>query len=132
MTNRFVPLIMAASLAASAAHADLGTAMEFYNPALRHYFITANPIEAAMLDAGTTVRGWRRTGGQFDRLPVGGAGNDTIVAGPSQLVPATSAQIVLGVTGDVTASGGPRLRLLVDGEVVGDWTEVMADAASKP
>ncbi|MFO1325455.1 MAG: DUF1800 family protein [Burkholderiales bacterium] len=48
-----------------AAHAGLGTAVEFYNPALRHYFITAHPEEAAALDAGTNVKGWTRTGGQF-------------------------------------------------------------------
>jgi uncharacterized protein (DUF1800 family) len=48
-----------------AAHAGLGTAIEFYNPALRHYFITAYPEEAAALDAGTNVKGWTRTGGQF-------------------------------------------------------------------
>ena len=39
--------------------------MEFYNPTLRHYFITAYPEEAAALDAGTNVKGWQRTGGQF-------------------------------------------------------------------
>ncbi|HTP99558.1 MAG TPA: DUF1800 family protein, partial [Casimicrobiaceae bacterium] len=47
------------------ARAALGTAIEFYNPSLRHYFITAHPEEAAALDAGTTVKGWVRTGGQF-------------------------------------------------------------------
>ncbi len=45
--------------------AGLGTAVEFYNPALRHYFVTAYPEEAAALDAGTNVKGWTRTGGQF-------------------------------------------------------------------
>jgi len=52
-------------LAAASAHAGLGTAVEFYNPSLRHYFITAYPEEAAALDAGTNVKGWTRTGGQF-------------------------------------------------------------------
>jgi hypothetical protein len=47
------------------ARAGLGTAIEYYNPALRHYFITAYPEEAAALDAGTNVKGWVRTGGQF-------------------------------------------------------------------
>lgn len=36
--------------------------VEFYNAALDHYFITAFPDEAAMLDAGTVVKGWTRTG----------------------------------------------------------------------
>ncbi len=52
-------------LAAGSARAGLGTAIEYYNPALRHYFITAYPEEAAALDAGTNVKGWTRTGGQF-------------------------------------------------------------------
>ncbi len=50
---------------ASTSLAGLGTAVEFYNPALRHYFVTAYPEEAAALDAGTNVKGWTRTGGQF-------------------------------------------------------------------
>ncbi|MCC6193014.1 MAG: hypothetical protein IT518_00975, partial [Burkholderiales bacterium] len=53
------------ALAATCAHAGLGTAVEFYNGKNNHYFLTANPAEAAMLDAGTTVKGWSRTGGQF-------------------------------------------------------------------
>ena len=36
--------------------------VEFYNASLNHYFITAFPEEAAMLDAGTAVTGWARTG----------------------------------------------------------------------
>jgi hypothetical protein len=36
-------------LAAGSARAGLGTAIEYYNPALRHYFITAYPEEAAAL-----------------------------------------------------------------------------------
>ena len=51
--------------ASPVAQAGLATAVEFYNPALRHYFITAYPEEAAALDAGTNVKGWKRTGGQF-------------------------------------------------------------------
>jgi uncharacterized protein (DUF1800 family) len=41
-------------------------AIEFYNATLNHYFITAFPEEAAMLDAGTTVKGWVRTGVTFN------------------------------------------------------------------
>jgi len=52
-------------LVAGSASAGLGTAIEYYNPALHHYFITAYPEEAAALDAGTNVKGWTRTGGQF-------------------------------------------------------------------
>ena len=51
--------------ATNAAHAGLGTAVEFYNKGINHYFVTAYPEEAAALDAGTNVKGWTRTGGQF-------------------------------------------------------------------
>jgi uncharacterized protein (DUF1800 family) len=47
------------------AQAGLGTAIEFYNPSINHYFVTAYPEEAAALEAGTNVKGWKRTGGQF-------------------------------------------------------------------
>ena len=58
-------ILLAGVIGAGAAHANLGTAVEFYNPALNHYFITAYPEEAAALDAGSNVKGWTRTGGQF-------------------------------------------------------------------
>jgi predicted dienelactone hydrolase len=40
-------------------------AVEFYNASLRHYFVTAEPAEIAMLDAGVIVPGWVRTGFDF-------------------------------------------------------------------
>ena len=40
--------------------------VEFYNASLNHYFVTAFPEEAAMLDAGTVVKGWARTGVTFN------------------------------------------------------------------
>ena len=46
-------------------------AVEFYNPSLDHYFITAEPAEAAMLDAGVVVPGWRRTHFDFKVYPAG-------------------------------------------------------------
>jgi predicted dienelactone hydrolase len=39
--------------------------VEFYNASLKHYFITAEPAEVAMLDAGIIVPGWVRTGFDF-------------------------------------------------------------------
>ncbi|MCC6194339.1 MAG: DUF1800 domain-containing protein [Burkholderiales bacterium] len=39
--------------------------VEFYNASLKHYFVTAFPEEAAMLDAGNAVKGWARTGVTF-------------------------------------------------------------------
>jgi uncharacterized protein (DUF1800 family) len=63
----WIAVAIAVGCMSGAGHADagLGTAIEFYNPALRHYFITAAPEEASALDAGTNVKGWVRTGGQF-------------------------------------------------------------------
>ena len=42
------------------------SAIEYYNPSLDHYFMTAEPAEAAMLDAGLVVPGWYRTGYEFN------------------------------------------------------------------
>ena len=41
------------------------SAIEYYNAALDHYFMTAYADEAAMLDAGIVVPGWTRTGVEF-------------------------------------------------------------------
>lgn len=38
------------------------TVTEFYNGALDHYFVTANPAEAAAIDGGAAGPGWSRTG----------------------------------------------------------------------
>ena len=58
-------LIAACAFVVAPAHAGLGTAVEYYNAKINHFFITAYPEEAAALDAGTNVKGWTRTGGQF-------------------------------------------------------------------
>lgn len=45
--------------------------IEYYAAALNHYFMTADPAEAAMLDAGVIVPGWTRTGFQFKAWTLG-------------------------------------------------------------
>ncbi len=45
--------------------------VEFHNDSLDHYFITAEPAEAAMLDAGVAVPGWQRTHFDFKARPAG-------------------------------------------------------------
>jgi hypothetical protein len=40
-------------------------AVEFHHAALDHYFVSAIAPEIAALDAGTTIRGWVRTGATF-------------------------------------------------------------------
>ncbi len=42
-----------------------GSAVEFYNIHLDHYFITADPNEAAAIDNGSAGPGWSRTGNSF-------------------------------------------------------------------
>jgi dienelactone hydrolase len=39
--------------------------VEYHNDALDHYFVTGEAAEAAMLDAGVVVPGWKRTGFEF-------------------------------------------------------------------
>ena len=39
--------------------------VEFRNDSLNHYFITAEPAESALLDAGVVIPGWQRTGFNF-------------------------------------------------------------------
>ncbi|MEO8487201.1 MAG: DUF1800 family protein [Betaproteobacteria bacterium] len=64
---RIVALALAFLVASSSGGvlAATGTAIEFYEPVLRHYFMTAFPEEAVMLDGGQVVKGWSRTGGEF-------------------------------------------------------------------
>ncbi|MFO1305474.1 MAG: DUF1800 family protein [Burkholderiales bacterium] len=52
--------------ASAAALEPTAQAIEYYNASLNHYFITAFPEEAAMLDSGTAVKGWTRTGVTFN------------------------------------------------------------------
>ncbi|HEX6794113.1 MAG TPA: hypothetical protein VF304_09700 [Casimicrobiaceae bacterium] len=42
------------------------TAIEYYNGTLDHYFITSDPTEVAILDAGQQIPGWQRTGYAFN------------------------------------------------------------------
>ena len=60
-------------VAPSAAAADERIAVEFHNASLDHFFFTAEPAEAAMLDAGFLVPGWKRTGFDFKVRPAGDA-----------------------------------------------------------
>ncbi|MEO8004842.1 MAG: hypothetical protein ABI771_08045 [Betaproteobacteria bacterium] len=48
-------------------------AVEYYNASLNHFFITAEPAESTMLDAGIIVPGWQRTHYEFKVRPLGAA-----------------------------------------------------------
>ncbi|MEO8977550.1 MAG: hypothetical protein ABI552_17540 [Casimicrobiaceae bacterium] len=43
--------------------------IEYYNASLGHYFMTINPIEISILDQGTQIVGWTRTGYVFKAWP---------------------------------------------------------------
>jgi dienelactone hydrolase len=61
-------------VAPAAPAANERAAIEFYNASLDHYFVTAEPAEVAMLDAGVVVPGWRRTGYAFNTFAPDAAG----------------------------------------------------------
>lgn len=48
-------------------------AIEYYNAALEHYFVTASADEITKLDSGV-IRGWQRTGESFDVYPAAAGG----------------------------------------------------------
>ena len=52
-------------LAPCAGAEPTGTAIEWYNAALGHYFATSGPQEIAAVDSGGAGPGWVRTGGEF-------------------------------------------------------------------
>jgi hypothetical protein len=54
-----------AGQSATIALAAAGGVVEFYNGGLNHFFLTADPVEAASIDAGGSGPGWTRTGNTF-------------------------------------------------------------------
>ncbi len=54
------------------------TVIEYYNAALDHYFITWVPAEIAILDAGTQIKGWVRTGHTFMTYTAAQAGTSPV------------------------------------------------------
>src|SRR5258708_36214147 len=64
--RRAAPLAALACWAGLAAAAEpTGTAIEWYNTIIGHYFITSGPEEIRSVDSGGAGPGWVRTGGQF-------------------------------------------------------------------
>ena len=58
-------ILVAGANAPALAAEPTSTVVEYYNARLNHFFMTAYPEEAAMLDAGVIVPGWKRTGVEF-------------------------------------------------------------------
>jgi serine protease len=54
------------------------TIVEYYHAALDHYFMTWSAAEIALLDAGTTIKGWARTGRTWTALMNDAAGTSPV------------------------------------------------------
>ncbi|HUQ28641.1 MAG TPA: DUF1800 family protein [Usitatibacter sp.] len=63
--GRITITLMAFAVLAARAAEPTGTAVEWYNAALGHYFFTSGPDEIANVDRGGAGPGWVRTGGEF-------------------------------------------------------------------
>jgi hypothetical protein len=51
---------------------------EYHNATLDHYFVTHSPDEMAKLDAGTQIKGWKRTGRTLAAYPSAQAGTTPV------------------------------------------------------
>jgi uncharacterized protein (DUF1800 family) len=61
--RRMLALVLVPMAAAGAE--PTGTAVEWYNATLGHYFVTSGPEEIRSVDSGGAGPGWVRTGGEF-------------------------------------------------------------------
>ena len=57
--------VLLCGVGAASAGEPTATAIEYYNASLNHYFMTASPVETAILDANIDIPGWQRTGIEF-------------------------------------------------------------------
>ena len=64
--------------AAALAAPTSSLAVEFHNAELDHYFVTHIATEIALLDSGTTIKGWARTGESFAVYPMAQAGSSPV------------------------------------------------------
>jgi len=67
-----------AAVAAAQRGVQKATVVEYRHAALDHYFISWLPAEIAALDAGTTLRGWTRTGNAFQAWVTPEAGTSPV------------------------------------------------------
>jgi len=77
--------LLAATGAAMVPLAAQAAVIEFFNPDLNNYFITADPVEQAFVDTGAVGR-WQRTGNSF---ATGGPGQVCRFGGNGNINPAT-------------------------------------------
>ncbi|MEP7261358.1 MAG: DUF1800 family protein [Usitatibacter sp.] len=64
--KHYLALIVAMAPAFASAVEPNGTAIEYFNSFIGHYFVTADPAEAGFIDSGGAGPGWSRTGGSFN------------------------------------------------------------------
>ena len=57
---------------------DVRKVVEYYNASLDHYFITWVTDEITKLDAGTEIKGWKRTGQEFNTYVVPQTGTSAV------------------------------------------------------
>ncbi|MBK8323177.1 MAG: DUF1800 domain-containing protein [Betaproteobacteria bacterium] len=62
---KFAPIWLTLLSASAALAEPTGTAVEYYHPGLRHYFVTASEGEMAFVESGGAGAGWVATGGRF-------------------------------------------------------------------
>ncbi len=67
-----------AAVRAALAGVQLADVVEYYHAGFDHYFLTWRPAEIAALDAGTTIRGWARTGATFRAWTTPEAGSSPV------------------------------------------------------
>jgi hypothetical protein len=70
-----LPIDGTGAMATATPDADV---IEFYDPAVNHYFLTASAAEAAYIDAGGAGPGWIRTGYSFRAWSLGNAAAGTL------------------------------------------------------
>ena len=78
------------------------TVFDFYNTGLDHFFRTANPLEAAAVDAGEAGPGWRRTGDDFLALArdASGFGSSAVCRFYGSMSPGPNSHFYTGVTSE--------------------------------
>ena len=74
--GQMIPLVRA-YLTPDTVPAEYVPVVEYYHPALDHYFMTASPVEIAILDGGNPP-GWQRTGFRFLAYAGPGAGRSPV------------------------------------------------------
>ena len=77
MSRTVGPSVMKAMMRISAPHRG-HTSGKYRHAGFDHYFVTWITAEIAILDAGTAIKGWERTGRTFQMVPTARAGTSPV------------------------------------------------------